>query len=301
MLLIALALTAQTRTSSGSLAADFAALGAGPYWAAWEEPVIPHQHGETCATEAPVRLEGRIALLILVRIENGQVDQLRTSSPDCRLDSGNLPLHRIAGVTPAESIAWLKTQLAGNNAERAINAISLHAGPAADQVLEDLTAPAQPERLRSGAAFRLGSTRGASGVTALKRMVANDPSPNIRDQAVFALSLSHEPEALAALMDEAKNDRTPRVRGRALFWLARKAGTPQAEQILLNAIRDDPDRSVIDQAVLALKELPGDRGIPLLIDLAKNNPDPAIRKKAMSWLERSSDPRALDFFAKLLN
>jgi HEAT repeat protein len=184
----------------------------------------------------PVRLEGPTALLILVRIDNGQLDQLRVSSPDCRLDPGGLPLHSLTGVPASESVAWLKSQVTPKNPNRAIMAISLHAGP----------------------------------------------------------------EALAVLIDEAKNDKAPQVRSKALFWLAQKAADKQTEEVIRNAVVADPDLSVKEQAVFALNQLPPDRGVPLLIEVAKNNPDPAVRKKAMFWLGQSKDPRALDFFAQVL-
>jgi hypothetical protein len=38
----------------------------------------------------------------------------------------------------------------------------------------------------------------------------------------------------------------------------------------------------------------------MLIELAKTHRDPAVRKKAMTWLGQSKDPRALDFFASVL-
>jgi HEAT repeat protein len=46
--------------------------------------------------------------------------------------------------------------------------------------------------------------------------------------------------------------------------------------------------------------MPPDQGIPLLINLAKNNADPNVRKKAMFWLGQSKDPRALDFITQIL-
>jgi HEAT repeat protein len=57
---------------------------------------------------------------------------------------------------------------------------------------------------------------------------------------------------------------------------------------------------VKEQAVFALKQLPEDQGVPMLINVARNNPDPAVRKKAMFWLGQSKDPLALDFFAQIL-
>ena len=89
------------------------------------------------APGAPVRLEGQTTLVVLVRIENGQADQLRVTSPDCLLDGGGLPFYWLTGVTPEASVAWLKTQAAGEKADRAILPIALHAGPAADKALED--------------------------------------------------------------------------------------------------------------------------------------------------------------------
>jgi hypothetical protein len=38
----------------------------------------------------------------------------------------------------------------------------------------------------------------------------------------------------------------------------------------------------------------------MLIDLAKANKNPAIRKKAIFWLGQSGDPAALKFFEDIL-
>ena len=52
--------------------------------------------------------------------------------------------------------------------------------------------------------------------------------------------------------------------------------------------------------MFALSQLPKDEGVPLLIQVAKNNKNPAVRKQAIFWLGQSQDPRALDFFAQVL-
>src|SRR5580700_6822963 len=74
----------ETRAFSGTVAAELSRIGAGPFWAAWSEPIIAGQHGDMCSWNrngnddsgrtpgAPMRLEGEIALVILVRVENGQ-------------------------------------------------------------------------------------------------------------------------------------------------------------------------------------------------------------------------------------
>lgn len=299
----------EARTFAGTLASQLASAGAGPFWAAWSEPIIPGQHGDMCwngnnvnehTAATPVRLEGPTSLVVLVRMENTQVDQIRIASLDCRLDAGGLPFYWINAVPPAESVNWLKTQIAGSHLDSAIFAISIHAGSAADRALDDFVAPSQPERVREKAAFWLGNSRGAHGVDVLKRMLANDSSQKVREQVIFALSQSREPAGIAAVLDAAKNDKNGQVRGKALFWLAQKAANKQALDVINNAVLNDPDRAVKEQAVFALQQLPPDQGVPLLINVAKNNPDPAVRKKAMFWLGQSNDPRALDFFAQIL-
>jgi hypothetical protein len=300
----------QTRAFSGTLRAELSSHGAGPFWAAWSEPIIPGRHGDMCwsngdrddghAAGSPVRLEGQTTLLVLTRIENAQVDRIQVASPDCRFDGGGLPFYWLTGVPAGESVSWLKSQVSEKNPDRAILAIALHAGPESDRALDELTATTQPARVREKTAFWLGNTRGAHGVDVLKRMLGNDPDARVREQVVFALSQSKEPAALAMLIDEAKNDKTPNVRSRALFWLAQKAANQQAVDTIGNAVLNDPDRAVKEQAVFALKQLPESQGIPLLIGVAKNHPDPAVRKKAMFWLGQSKDPRAVDFFASVL-
>jgi hypothetical protein len=303
----------ESRSFSGTLPAQISSFGAGPFWTAWQEPIIPGRHGDMCwnqgngnrsdsdghAAGAPVRLEGPSAVVVLARMENAQVGQLRVGSPDCRFDAGGLPFYWINGVPAGESVNWLKAQTAGNHPDEAILAIAMHSGQAADRALDEMIAPNQPERVREKTAFWIGTTRGAPGVDVLKRMLANDTSEKVREQVVFALSQSGQPAGMAAVLDSARNDKDPRIRSRALFWAAQKA-SQQARDTINRAIENDPDRSVKEQAVFALSQLPGDQGVPLLINVAKNHPDPAVRKKAFFWLGQSKDSRAVEFFAQVL-
>ena len=52
--------------------------------------------------------------------------------------------------------------------------------------------------------------------------------------------------------------------------------------------------------MFALSQLPKEEGVPLLINLARKNANPVVRKQAMFWLGQSEDPRALAFFAEIL-
>ena len=85
----------------------------------------------------------------------------------------------------------------------------------------------------------------------------------------------------------------------ALFWLAQRAGQ-KAVGTITAAIDNDPDTEVKKKAVFALSQFPKDEGVPMLIQVAKTNSNPAVRKQAMFWLAQSKDPRAIDFFAQIL-
>jgi HEAT repeat protein len=89
------------------------------------------------------------------------------------------------------------------------------------------------------------------------------------------------------------------VRGDALFWFAQRAGEKAAGEITA-AIEQDPDTDVKRRAVFALSQLPKDEGVPLLIQTARTNKNPVVRKQAMFWLGQSKDPRALAFFEEIL-
>ena len=52
--------------------------------------------------------------------------------------------------------------------------------------------------------------------------------------------------------------------------------------------------------MFALSQLPKDEGVPKLIDVARTNRNPAVRRQAMFWLGQSRDPRALEFFEEVL-
>jgi len=98
----------------------------------------------------------------------------------------------------------------------------------------------------------------------------------------------------------AREDGSPHVRGQALFWLAQKAGS-KAENAIAGAITNDPDTEVKKKAVFALSQMPHEEGVPKLIQVAQSNKNPEVRKQAMFWLGQSNDPRALEFFEKILS
>jgi|ERR1700676_36849 len=265
--------------------------------------------GTTSKSSGTVKLEGSRTMIVLLRIEAQHVMKVRAFSSECVLDAGGLPFVWLTGVKPAESVELLSGYVGGADfaehedrslAHGALMAIAMHGDAAADRAMESFVAPDQRESLRKQAAFWLGAARGKSGVVLLEKMAKNDPSPEVRSQVAFALSVSKDPAALEDIIRMAHGDSSSHVRGQALFWLAQKAGQKAAATIQ-GAIDNDPDTEVKKKAVFALSQLPKDEGVPKLIEVAQTNRNPAVRKQAMFWLGQSHDPRALDFFEKILS
>jgi hypothetical protein len=138
----------------------------------------------------------------------------------------------------------------------------------------------------------------AESVTLLASLVSGPD--RVRSGAMAALAMHKDDIAVPALLTLARQDPNTRVRGDALFWLAQTAGRRVAGEITA-AIDNDPDTDVKKKAVFALSQLPKDEGVPLLINVAKTNQNPAVRKQAMFWLGQSKDPRALQFFEQVLS
>jgi HEAT repeat protein len=257
-----------------------------------------------CAPPEPLRYA-----FLFLRVEGKQVQKVRTYSADCALDFANLPLYWLENVSPSQSVALLTNFALTANHEgmeykkglpaHAVRAIALHDDPSADQALEKLIQPGQPEATREHVAFWLGVERGKKGVEILRKYVKDDPNDHFREKAIFGFSQSKEPEALQELISIARNDPAAHVRGRAIFWLGQIGGRKEAEQITAS-IENDPETEVKKRAVFALAQMHNGEGVPLLIGVAKTNKNPVVRKEAIRWLGTTNDPRALDYLEQIL-
>jgi len=121
------------------------------------------------------------------------------------------------------------------------------------------------------------------------------------DDLVFPALLADSVTVWRQLLDLARDSRANRQsRKSAVFWLSQEAGEAVARELGDFVADDEQDREVREQAVFALSQLPRDEGVPTLLRVARNNPDPSIRRKALFWLGQSEDPRALALFEEIL-
>lgn len=317
------------RTLAGGLRATVDELARGEEaWVAYTVPMLPGDHRLCCHdgrdpdTPAACRLDergfsfsnpgghaprpesGGGELWVLLRVGDRRLRQVRSFGGHCAIDAGGALVHVLDGIDPPQSVDLLRSSILDPDRadlrDGALAALSFHAAESAGRALLGLAASESPAEVRAKAAFWLGVTRGTESLERLGAMARGDESREVREQAVFAISASDAPGSEALLIELARRDPDPATRSTALFWLGQEAGERVADT-LREAVDDDPDIAVKEQAVFALSQLPPERGVPLLIDLARSSKrHPAVRRTAMFWLGQSGDPRALALFEEIL-
>ncbi len=298
-----------TRPAAAGLEQTFRPLVAAqpqPAWIAYSVPSIRTFMGcdsvrDGWSQPGVIHLEPPDHAVILFRVDGGNVERIRTLSPDCEIDAGDLPVHWLTDVKPAESVVLLNTFATQRERymDGAMNAIAMHSDPSADAALLRFLAPEQPESIRLRVVSWFGPSRGRRGYDVLRNLIANDPNEKVRERAVSTLGGSKEPEAIDLLISTARKDPSSRMRMQALSALNRHSG-PKVLGTFKDTIENDPDMQVKRHAVSALQSMPDGEGVPLLIQLAKSTPNAEVRKQAMSTLGNSRDGRAVTFFEEVL-
>ena len=132
--------------------------------------------------------------------------------------------------------------------------------------------------------------------------LANSSSTKVGSEAIFPMTLADSVEIWQGLLRLARDDSKPHgVRTQSVFWLSQIAGESITANLAELTGDAAVDREVREQAVFALSQRPRSEGVPALINIARTNRDPEIRKKALFWLGQSRDPRALALFEEILS
>ncbi|HEX2091864.1 MAG TPA: HEAT repeat domain-containing protein [Longimicrobiaceae bacterium] len=238
----------------------------------------------------PVRVE--------LRVSGGRVTSLHTT-----VGSGGGPVQRDLGMVPAAAAVDFLLDLAarfpGEEGDDAILPAALAAGVTIHPRLLRLAADREvPLRIRKRAVFWASQTGAPFGE--LTRLYARVPETEVREQVLFAYSQHDAPEAARELLRVARGDDPEKLRKTAVFWLGQIAGRAVTRD-LGDLVEDQgTDLEVREHAVFALSQRPRGEAVPALIRIARENPSPRLRKRALFWLGQSGDPRALALFEELL-
>jgi hypothetical protein len=171
----------------------------------------------------PIRLEPSPTVMVLMRIQDREVQRVRTISSDCVIDAGGLALHWLEGVNAAQSVAFLKAYAARANrrgqSDAALAALSLHQDSSAPAALLDMARNGTDTQVRQRALFWVARRAESQAIPAINDAIERDPDVEVKKQAVFALSQLPTNEGVPLLIKLARSSVNPAVRKQAMFWL----------------------------------------------------------------------------------
>lgn len=253
---------------------------------------------------APLRKQA-----IFVLSQHGDTDQVETimldvarNDPDPEVqESAVFWLSQVGSERAVDALAdILATSDDARIQDKAIFALSQHMSDRAAAILGDYARDAtKPDHLRAQAIFWMSQHSAYSDPQFLIDLYPQLESRELKEKVFFALSQLSDDAAIEWMLQRAL-DRSEEVelRKQALFW----AGQAGIEISRLEGLYDtDLDREMKEQIIFAASQRHDEPGaIDMLIEIARTETDPELRKRAIFWLGQSGDERAIQFLLELV-
>jgi hypothetical protein len=119
-------------------------------------------------------------------------------------------------------------------------------------------------------------------------------------EAILPVTLADSVQVWPRLLQIARSgDRPASTKKQALFWVGQAAADVVAPG--RREGRESEDEEVKKQAVFAISQRRNGEAVPALIQVARNNRNPEVRRSALFWLGQTGDPRAISLFEEILN
>jgi hypothetical protein len=242
---------------------------------------------------------------IYVRTIGGRIDRFRALSATCPVETAT-PIRDLGRVAEDESAQWLVGLVKQRDADKHqveedfLAALAVNRGNLARDGLTGIARNDSRTETRKQAVFWMALLRGQEGADITSSIMFNDKNAEVREHAAFSLAQSKAPRAAQDLIRLGTTDRHPEVRAQAWFWLA-NLGVPGAEDAILAALRKESSDEVRERAIIALSQLPDDRGAKALIAIAEDRSQSREqRKRAIFWLSQSESDAAQSYLEQVL-
>jgi HEAT repeat protein len=188
-----------------------------------------------------------------------------------------------------------------NIKEKALFSLSQQHEPRAQQALQEFASrETENSDLREKAIFWLGQNHSKDNTEFLRTLYGRLTNEDLKEKILFSLSQQRGAGNEQWLMNIAVNPKEDiELRKKALFW-AGQSGVAISEIAQLYDRMSDAEMK--DAIIFSLSQRPNDRAATdKMFDIAKNDNDPELRKKAIFWLGQSRDPRVQQFLMDLIN
>ncbi|HKJ91855.1 MAG TPA: HEAT repeat domain-containing protein, partial [Longimicrobiales bacterium] len=184
----------------------------------------------------------------------------------------------------------LKTSNDQQLQKRALFALSQHDSPRAYEILKQAAQNTQmSEELRKYAITWISQHKDAD-IKYLEQLYGTLKDPSLKERVLFAVSQSDQPGAGDWLLSVATDSAAPvELRKRAIFW----AGQANASVAAMGSLYDRVQaRALKEQLLFVFSQSDDAAAVDRLIQIARTEKDPELRKRAIFWLGQSDDPRA---------
>ena len=158
----------------------------------------------------------------------------------------------------------------------------------------------ETESVRGAAIFALGQGENQTAADGAFLRAAFDrlSSERLKDRVLMAVAQSRAEDGTRWLLDRARDEKQPiETRRKAVFW----AGQGQARVADLTALYESvSERRLREHVIFVLSQRNDDAATDALMRIARQDPDHAMRGKALFWLAQKHDPRVTKLIADIV-
>jgi HEAT repeat protein len=176
--------------------------------------------------------------------------------------------------------------------DKAVFALSQQDNPRAQQALRSYAErEGIPEATREKAIFWLGQKQTAENASYLRALYGKLKSQDLKKKVLFSLSqMGGEENGRWLLGVAGDSSQGLEMRKQALFW-AGQSGVSIDELTKLYA--NVADKEMREQLIFVYSQREEPAALDKLIEIAKSDPNPDLKKRALFWLGQSEDSRAV--------
>jgi HEAT repeat protein len=216
-------------------------------------------------------------------------------------------LPRVAGDNAVPQLEELLKTSTDEQAQRsAISALSsIDSDRARKAVRTIIERSDAAEKVRYDAIINLsrereGRSTSADEISYLRSLYQKLESPRLREAVLTALSRIETPENMQFLLGVARNENeNTSLRATALQRLGRMSNVSLSEVAKLYDVADA--RSLREQILYALYQRKEPEAVDKMMEIARKDTDPQIRRTAISLLVRRNDPRSAKLLQELID
>ena len=154
------------------------------------------------------------------------------------------------------------------------------------------------DKVRGSAIFWLGQSRSGESPQYLRSLYSRVKSSNLKDKVIFSVAQQRGSDSEKWLLDLVRNESEPiEMRKKALFWAGQEGASISSLSSLYSGMRSNEMK---EQMVFVLSQKRETAAVEKLMDIARNDPDRSIRRKALFWLGQSKDPRVMAMLTDMI-